>query len=81
MKETKDDKKLQNKKEEGKKTTKGKHKEEPTLGDIVFRVLVIVVIFFIAVIAYASYIQGIKSDDNVNDSSSSNIIRTIEKTN
>lgn len=60
MKETKDDKKIQNKKEEGKKTTKGKHKEEPTLGDIVFRVLIVVVIFFIAVIAYGFYIQGIK---------------------
>ena len=80
MKETKDDKKLQNKKEEGKKTTKGKHKEEPTLGDIVFRVLVIVVIFFIAVIAYASYIQGMKNDENSNNLSNSNTIRTIEKT-
>ena len=52
MKETKDDKKLQSKKEEVKKTRKGKHKEEPTLGDIVFRVLVVVVIFFIVVITY-----------------------------
>ena len=59
MKETKDDKKLQSKKEEVKKTRKGKHKEEPTLGDIVFRVLVVVVIFFIVVITYASYIQGL----------------------
>ena len=58
MKETKDDKKLQNQNEKEKKVAKGKHKEEPTLGDIVFRVLIVVVIFFIAVIAYAFYIQG-----------------------
>ena len=58
MKETKDDKKLQNQNGKEKKVAKGKHKEEPTLGDIVFRVLIVVVIFFIAVIAYAFYIQG-----------------------
>lgn len=60
MKETKDDKKVQNKNEKVKKVKKGKHKEETTLGDIVFRVLIVVVIFFIAVIAYGFYIQGIK---------------------
>ena len=41
-----------------KQHAKGKHKAKPTIGDLVFRVLVIVVIFFIALIAYASYIQG-----------------------
>lgn len=41
-----------------KQGVKEKHKAKPTLGDLVFRVLVIVAIFFIALIAYASYIQG-----------------------
>ena len=63
-----------------KKTTKGKHKEEPTLGDIVFRVLIVVVIFFIAVIAYAFYIQGINNTGYTNNLTQ-NTVRTIEKTN
>lgn len=81
MKETKDDTKLQNKKEEEKKVKKGKHKEEPTLGDIVFRVLIVVVIFFIAVIAYAFYIQGIGDTSSVDNNANQNVTRTIEKTN
>ena len=80
MKETKDDKKLQSQNEKEKKVTKGKHKEEPTLGDIVFRVLIVVVIFFIAVIAYAFYIQGINYTGNTNNLTQ-NTVRTIEKTN
>ncbi len=43
---------------EGKKTKKGKHKAKATLGDIVFRVLVMVAIFFIVIIAYVFYISG-----------------------
>lgn len=43
---------------ENKKTKNGKHKEKPTIGDIIFRVLIIVAIFFIAVIAYTFYIRG-----------------------
>ncbi len=81
MKETKDDTKLQNKKEEEKKVKKGKHKEETTLGDIVFRVLVIVVIFFIAVISYSFYIQGIQNTQTVDNNANQNVTRTIEKTN
>lgn len=59
MNTTKDDEKLNKQNEESVKMKKGKHKEKPTLGDIVFRVLVVVVIFFIAVIAYSFYIQGL----------------------
>lgn len=80
MKETKDDKKLQNQNGKEKKVAKGKHKEEPTLGDIVFRVLIVVVIFFIAVIAYAFYIQGINNTGYTNNLTQ-NTVRTIEKTN
>ena len=80
MKETKDDKKLQNQNEKEKKVAKGKHKEEPTLGDIVFRVLIVVVIFFIAVIAYAFYIQGINNTE-INNDITQNTVRTIEKAN
>lgn len=44
---------------ENKQVKKGKHKEKPTIGDIIFRVLIIVSIFLIAVIAYIFYIKGI----------------------
>ena len=60
---------------------KGKHKADPTLGDIVFRVLVIVVIFFIVAITYVLYLQGMDSKVNTNNYQSQNITRTIEKTN
>ena len=81
MKETNDEKKLQNQVGKKKKTVKGKHKAEATIGDIVFRVLIIVVIFFIAVIAYSFYIQGINDSKNVNSYSNQNEVRKIEKTN
>ncbi len=45
---------------ERRKNKKGKHKEKTTLGDIVFRVLVIVSIFFIALIAYVFYIRAMQ---------------------
>lgn len=45
---------------ETKKVTKGKHKSKATPGDIVFRCLILVAIFFIAVIGYATYINGIR---------------------
>ena len=73
MKETKEKLKKQEK--------KGKHKADPTLGDIVFRVLVIVVIFFIVAITYVLYLQGMDSKVNTNNYQSQNITRTIEKTN
>ena len=44
---------------ENKKTKKGKHKEKTTLGDIVFRVIIIVAIFFTVLITYAFYIRDI----------------------
>ena len=44
---------------ENKKPRKGKHKEKTTLGDIVFRVIVIVAIFFSVLITYAFYIRDI----------------------
>lgn len=36
-----------------------KQEKKLTIGDIVFRVLVMVAIFFIAVIAYGAYLNGI----------------------
>lgn len=44
---------------ENKKAKKGKHTEKPTIGDIIFRVLIIASIFLISVIAYIFYIRGI----------------------
>ena len=66
-KETKEDKKeIQekvNKKakkvEKKVNTKKGKHKEKATLGDIIFRTLIMVSIFFIVLIAYTTYIKGV----------------------
>lgn len=51
---------VSNKEKENNKTKvskKGKHKASPTPGDLIFRVLVLVVIFFIVLLAYAFYIQ------------------------
>lgn len=64
-----------------KKNKKGKHKATQTLGDIVFKVLVIVAIFFIVVIAYTFYIKGIQSEKDINNYVTQNIIRNINKTN
>lgn len=44
---------------ENKKVKKGKHKAKATIGDIIFRVLIMLAIFFIAVISYVFYIRGI----------------------
>ena len=60
-------------------TKKGKHKAKPTLGDIVFRVLVVVVIFFIVVIAYVSYLQGIDNKEHITNYQETT--RTIERSN
>ena len=70
MEETKNIKKTQNKKEK-----RGKHREKATLGDIVFRVLIVVVIFFIALISYAFYIQGISNTGGLNQSTSRRIAK------
>ena len=42
---------------ESKKAKKGKHKQKASIGDLVFRVLIIVAIFFIVVITYSFYIR------------------------
>lgn len=44
---------------ENKKVRKGKHKAKATIGDIIFRILIMLAIFFIAVISYVFYIRGI----------------------
>ncbi len=44
---------------ENKKVKRGKHKAKATVGDIIFRVLIILSIFFIAVISYMFYIRGL----------------------
>lgn len=58
---------------------KGKHKANPTLGDIVFRVLIVVVIFFVVLITYVSYLQGMEQNSNVDNYQSQNTARTIQK--
>lgn len=64
MEETKETKNLEETKELKQKVKKepgakkGKHKAKATIGDIVFRTLILVSIFFIAVIAYVYLIEG-----------------------
>ncbi len=60
---------------ENKKNKKGKHKAKTTLGDIIFRVLIIVAIFFIAVIFYTFYIRNMISEINSNDVKTTQIQR------
>ena len=38
----------------------GKHKRKATIGDIIFRILIILGIFFSSMIAYIFYLQGVK---------------------
>ena len=52
---------------ENKKNKKGKHKSKPTIGDIVFRVLIIVAIFFICVMFYVFYIRNTISEAYYNN--------------
>ncbi len=52
MGETKENKKIKN----------GKHQAKPTIGDIIFRILIIVAIFFISVIFYVFYIKNMSSE-------------------
>lgn len=60
MRDTKEGKRKENKIEKKKEDLKGKHKTKATVGDIIFRVLIILAIFFIVLIAYMFYLQGIK---------------------
>ncbi len=78
MKKTKEN--VKNNEENVTKSKKGKHKANPTLGDIVFRVLIVVVIFFIVLIAYVSYIEGLGTHES-NNQVVQNSTRTIEKSN
>lgn len=66
---------------EKQKNKKEKHKEKPTIGDIIFRVLIIVAIFFIAVIAFTFYIRGTSYQTSSNSYSTQNVEKPINKTN
>lgn len=52
----KNSKKVKTKNKEN--TKRGKHKAKATIGDIVFRTLILVIIFFIVLLAYTFYIKG-----------------------
>ena len=47
---------------ENQKVKKGKHKSKPTIGDIIFRILIIAAIFFIGVIFYVFYVRNMSSE-------------------
>ncbi len=61
---------------ENKKVKKGKHKSKPTIGDIIFRILIIVAIFFIGVIFYVFYIRNMSSELR---SSKNEVVTQIQK--
>lgn len=65
---------------ENQKSKKAKHREKPTIGDMIFRVLIILAIFFIAVIAYVFYIRGIDYQTST-QYKSQEVIRPIDKSN
>lgn len=66
---------------EKQKNKKEKHGEKPTIGDIIFRILIILAIFFIAVISYVFYITGIEEQSSTNKYTTQEIIRPIDKSN
>ena len=50
---------------ENKKKTKSKQKEKASIGDIIFRTLIIIAIFFTVVIAYVFYLRGMFYESTV----------------
>ena len=47
---------------ENQNVKKGKHKAKPTVGDIIFRILIIASIFFIGLIFYVFYIKNMSNE-------------------
>ena len=45
--------------EKKKKTKGGKHKEKLTIGDIIFRGLILILIFIIVILGYATFLNSI----------------------
>ena len=78
MEETKEVKKKERKVKNEGNSKKAKHKGKATLGDIIFRVLILVAVFFI-LIAYVFYLQ--KLNDNrtdLNNTTNKVVTRTIK---
>ncbi len=61
---------------ENQKVKKGKHKSKPTIGDIIFRILIILSIFFISVIFYVFYIRNMSNELR---SSKNEVVTQIQK--
>ena len=66
-------------KESKRENSKGKHKTKLTIGDIIFRVLVILAIFFSVIITYISYLQNVKNNSNYNNNITQQITETPNK--
>ena len=66
--------------EKKKENSKGKHKAKITVGDIIFRIIVILAIFLSVLIAYVSYLQGIKNKSNLSNNVTQEINKTIDIT-
>ena len=52
-------------KEKVKTSKKAKHKAKLSIGDIIFRIVILVIIFLIATITYIFYLQQITQDDTL----------------
>lgn len=52
-------------KEKVKTSKKAKHKAKLSIGDIIFRIVILVIIFLIAIITYIFYLQQITQDDTL----------------
>ena len=61
---------------ENQKVKKGKHKSKPTIGDIIFRILIVLSIFFISVIFYVFYIRNMSNELR---SSKNEVVTQIQK--
>ena len=79
MEETKEVKKKERKVKNEGKSKKAKHKGKATIGDIIFRVLILVAVFFIVLIAYVFYLQKINDNrTDLNNTTNKVVTRTIK---
>lgn len=76
MKETKELKEKE-KKANKKNKENNRGKEKPTIGDIIFRIVILLSIFFIVVISYVFYLRGIKSRASLNTYSTTQEVKKI----
>lgn len=65
MENTKEIEKKKETKKETKTSQKAKHKAKASIGDIIFRALVLIIIFFIVAIMYIFYVHQMTQKENI----------------